>query len=66
MREVFKKIPVTIPELKLDYNRKKRQILLTVMVFKWYINNIGATPSSIKNPILSKKSQEKDYNILKN
>ena len=28
MRQLPKKIPVSIPEIKLDYNRKKIQLLL--------------------------------------
>ena len=37
MSELFKNIPVTIPEPHLEDYKKKIQTLLTEIVNKWYI-----------------------------
>ena len=60
MREVFKKIPVIIPEPKLDDYKNKRQMVLTYIGAKCHINKIIVKPYPIKRPILSKEAKKYD------
>ena len=60
MNELFKNIPVAISEPHpVNYNNK-RQILLTYIGVKFYINNLRYKPPPIKMPILIKETQKKN------
>ena len=50
MSELFKNIPVTTTECKSDDYKNKRQLLLTYIRGKWYINKLGdkASPNKIQ------------------
>ena len=66
MLELFQKIPVTLPE-HVDYINK-RQILLTDIDGKWFMEKTQITNPPIKRPRLRKEAQKKedDMKIFKN
>ena len=49
MRQLFKNILITVPELKLDELKKETKLLLTDIGGVWYINNLIEKQPQLKN-----------------
>ena len=63
MLELFQKIPVNLT--KRVYYIKKRQMLLTYIGGKWFMDKYKLTTPPAEKPILSKESQKKESYIKK-
>ena len=66
IRELFKNIPIAVPEPKLYDYKKEIQLLLTNIGGECYINKLQSKPSPIKSPRLRRESQNKGGNMKRN
>ena len=64
MNEIFKKIPTTMPVKTSQSFKEKRQLLLTEILSKWYMNKQNTKLQPSKNPHLIKNKQE-DHDVVK-